>query len=142
MTRYYTFSTIAKDGKKYYPKEMKGSQGDLISTWTTDIENAIMWGEIEHFDCLMNEYENTRIEEIKINDDKPLIYVTDANDEQKFVSFKIKDIEDGISVGLYPNGDGLIINYRGDQVNIPFNADSAVISELNNRAFPSSEDIE
>ena len=142
MTRYYTFSTIAKDGKKYYPEQIKEDQSGLVSTWTTDIEKAVMWGEIEHFDYLMNEYENTRIEEIKNNDDQPLICVTNANDKQKFVSFKIKDVEDGITVGLYPNGDGLVINYRGDQVNIPFNADSAVISELNNRSFPSSKDME
>ena len=44
-------------------------------------------------------------------------------------------------VGLYPNNDGLSIAYRGDVVGVPFNADSALINELNDNSFPESDEI-
>ena len=45
-------------------------------------------------------------------------------------------------VGLYPNNDGLSIAYKGDVVGVPFNADSALINELNDNSFPSEDEIE
>ena len=69
------------------------------------------------------------------------IKITNANNQEKFISFKINGLEDGITVGLYPNGDGLSIAYKGDVVGVPFNADSALIDELNNNSFPESDEI-
>lgn len=70
------------------------------------------------------------------------IKITNANNQHKFICFKIKGLEDGIMVGLYPNNDGLSIAYKGDVVGVPFNADSALIDELNNNSFPSEDEIE
>ena len=133
---YYTFSTLGKDGKRYYPKWMgDGDQSDMITCWTEESGEAIMWKNPEHFDCLMNEYENTRIEVFDERWDIPklpkYIKITNANNKEKFISFKIDGLEDGITVGLYPNGDGLVVTYKGDQTGVPFNADSDLIAELN-----------
>lgn len=70
------------------------------------------------------------------------IKITNANNQHKFICFKLKGLEDGIMVGLYPNGDGLTIAYKEDQVGVPFNADSALIDELNDNSFPSEDEIE
>lgn len=69
------------------------------------------------------------------------IKITNANNQEKFISFKINGLKDGITVGLYPNGDGLSIAYKGDVVGVPFNADSALIDELNDNSFPSKDEI-
>lgn len=129
MTRYYTFSTIAKDGKKYYPKEMKGNQGDLISDWTENKNKAVCWESPEIFDCLMNEYCDTEVEEVEKKD--KLIKVIDVNFSHKFVCFKLPGLEDGILVGLNSEEDGLVINYKGDQSNVPFMVTSNFIEALN-----------
>ena len=72
---------------------------------------------------------------------KKEITITNANNQEKFICFKLDGLEDGIMVGLYPNGDGLSIAYRGDVVGVPFNANSALIDELNDNSFPKPEDI-
>lgn len=64
------------------------------------------------------------------------IIITNANNKHKFICFRIEGLKDGIMVGLYPKKNGLTISYRGDQVGIPFNADSALIDELNDNTFP------
>ena len=69
------------------------------------------------------------------------ITITNANNQHKFICFKLKGLEDGIMVGLYPNNDGLSVAYKGDVVGVPFNADSALIDELNDNSFPSKDKI-
>ena len=69
------------------------------------------------------------------------IKITNANNQEKFICFKINGLKDGIMVSLYPNNDGLSIAYRGDVVGVPFNADSALIDELNDNSFPESDEI-
>ena len=73
---------------------------------------------------------------------KKEITITNANNQEKFICFRIEGLEDGIMVGLYPNGDGLSIAYKGDVVGVPFNANSALIDELNDNSFPSKDEIE
>ena len=68
------------------------------------------------------------------------IKITNANNQHKFICFKIDGLKDGIMVGLYPNNDGLSIAYQEDQVGVPFNADSTLIDELNDNSFPSELD--
>lgn len=70
------------------------------------------------------------------------IKITNANNQHKFICFKIDGLKDGIMVGLYPNNDGLSIAYQEDQVGVPFNADSELINELNNNSFPSEDEID
>lgn len=70
------------------------------------------------------------------------ITITNANNQEKFICFRLNGLKDGIMVGLYPNNDGLSIAYRGDVVGVPFNADSALIDELNDNSFPSEDEIE
>ena len=70
------------------------------------------------------------------------IKITNANNQHKFICFKIDGLKDGIMVGLYPNNDGLSIAYQEDQVGVPFNADSELIDELNNNSFPSEDEID
>ena len=70
------------------------------------------------------------------------IKITNANNQHKFICFKIDGLKDGIMVGLYPNNDGLSIAYQEDQVGVPFNADSALIDELNDNSFPKKDEIE
>lgn len=57
------------------------------------------------------------------------IEITNASNYHKMISFKIKDLEDGILIGLvYPNlplddpKQGLSIAYQGDVVKVPFTA--------------------
>lgn len=69
------------------------------------------------------------------------IKITNANNQHKFICFKIDGLKDGIMVGLYPNNDGLTIAYQEDQVGVPFKADSALIDELNDNSFPKPEGI-
>ena len=47
------------------------------------------------------------------------IKITNANNQHKFICFKIDGLKDGIMVGLYPNNDGLSIAYQEDQVGVP-----------------------
>lgn len=70
------------------------------------------------------------------------IKITNANNQHKFICFRIDGLKDGIIVGLYPNNDGLSIAYQEDQVGVPFNADSELINELNNNSFPSEDEID
>lgn len=70
------------------------------------------------------------------------IKITNANNQHKFICFKIDGLKDGIMVGLYPNNDGLNIAYQEDQVGVPFNADSELIDELNDNSFPSEDEID
>ena len=70
------------------------------------------------------------------------IKITNENNQHKFICFKIDGLKDGIMVGLYPNNDGLSIAYQEDQVGVPFNADSALIDELNDNSFPSEDEID
>lgn len=70
------------------------------------------------------------------------IKITNANNQHKFICFKIDSLKDGIMVGLYPNGDGLSIAYQEDQVGVPFNADSELIDELNDNSFPGEDEID
>lgn len=70
------------------------------------------------------------------------IKITNANNQHKFICFKIDGLKDGIMVGLYPNSDGLTIAYQEDQVGVPFNANSALIDELNDDSFPSEDEID
>lgn len=71
---------------------------------------------------------------------KKEITITNANNQEKFICFKINGLEDGIMVGLYSNNDGLSIAYKGDVVGVPFNANSALIDELNDNSFSSEND--
>jgi len=68
------------------------------------------------------------------------IIITNANNQEKFICFRLNGLKDGIMVGLYPNNDGLSIAYKGDVVGVPFNADSALIDELNDNSFLSELD--
>lgn len=70
------------------------------------------------------------------------ITITNANNQEKFICFRLNGLKDGIMVGLYPNNDGLSIAYKGDVVGVPFNADSTLIDELNDNSFPSEDEIE
>ena len=70
------------------------------------------------------------------------IKITNANNQHKFICFKIDGLKDGIMVGLYPNNDGLSIAYQEDQVGVPFNADSELIDELNDNSFPGKDEID
>lgn len=69
------------------------------------------------------------------------IKITNANNQHKFICFKIDGLKDGIMVGLYPDNNGLSIAYKDDVVSVPFNADSALIDELNDNSFPESNEI-
>lgn len=63
--------------------------------------------------------------------DKKII-ITNANNFQKFVSFKINGLEDGILVGLtnkYPNC--ISISYKDELKIVPFSANTEDINELN-----------
>lgn len=60
------------------------------------------------------------------------IIITNANNFQKFVSFKINGLEDGILVGLtnkYPNC--ISISYKDELKIVPFSANTEDINELN-----------
>lgn len=70
------------------------------------------------------------------------IKITNANNQHKFICFKINGLKDGIMVGLYPNNDGLSIAYQEDQVGVPFNANSELIDELNDNSFPTEDEID
>ena len=71
------------------------------------------------------------------------IKITNASNRHKFICFKIKGLEDGIIVGLTPGRDNcLSVGYQGENVIVPFNADSALIDELNDNSFPKKDKIE
>lgn len=69
MAIVYTFSTMGSNGKKYYPKRAEGSQGYVISDWTTEIKEAMTWNNPRDFDCLMAEYYDTTIETVELQDE-------------------------------------------------------------------------
>lgn len=63
----YTFSTLGKDGRLYYPYKYGFVEKHIVwPGWdfTQDITKAITWDKPEDFDCLMHEYENTELIEI------------------------------------------------------------------------------
>ena len=67
MTR-YTFSTLGKDGERYYPEyslvgRVAGA-GLNDYRWTTDIKKAMVWEEQEIVEMVAIEFENTEIIEI------------------------------------------------------------------------------
>lgn len=70
------------------------------------------------------------------------IKITNANNQHKFICFKIDGLKDGITVGLHPQGDGLSIAYKGDVTVVPFNADSILIDKLNDNSFSSEDEID
>lgn len=149
MVKYYTFSAKSL-GTKYYPIDFQWKREDcpagtglLDFDWTDDINKARRWANREDVELIANEYYDTEIvtfEEYKKS--QKFIYITNTNEEEKFVSFKLEGMDDGITVGLYPNNDGLVISYKGDQTGVLFNADSSLIKELNDPSFPNPEDIE
>ena len=70
MTPRYTFSTIGYDGTLYYPSKIGDQTVGWIADWTTDITKAITWDKPEDFDCLMAEYADTAVVEIRGKDGK------------------------------------------------------------------------
>ena len=147
MAKTYTFSALSL-GEKYYPIDFQWKREDcppgtgLVDfDWTNDINKARRWTDREAVELIANEYYDTEIitfEEYKKS--QKFIYITNTNEEEKFVSFKLEGMDDGITVGLYPNNDGLVISYKGDQTGVPFSADSSLIKELNDPSFPKIED--
>lgn len=133
MTKRFTFSTLGKNGKKYYPQKLIIDQISLVSNWTENKEEAVLWQSLEDFDCLMNEYCNTEIEEVEI--DKDLIKITNINQLLSFISFKIAGLKDDITVSIIvgPNSHdiALSIAYRGEVKAVPFSADSNIIKQIN-----------
>lgn len=134
MAKRFTFFALGKNGKKYYPRELITDQIDPVSNWTENKEEAVLWESLEDFDCLMNEYYDTEIEEVET--EKDLIRITDASLLQSFISFKIKGLKDGISVGIVADpkshGQALSIAYRGEVKVVPFSANTALIEKINN----------
>lgn len=131
MAKRFTFSTLGKNGKKYYPRKL--IIDDPVISWTENKEEAVLWESLEDFDCLMNEYCDTEIEEVET--EKDLIRITDASQLQSFISFKIKGLKDGITVGIVadPNShdQALSIAYKGEVKVVPFYADSNIIEQIN-----------
>lgn len=59
----YTFSTRGKDGRLYYPYRYGFSEDGIVWpgwAFTRNIKKAAYWDKPEDFDCLMNEFEETR----------------------------------------------------------------------------------
>lgn len=67
--RYYTFFTIGKDGKPYFPKETGTSQMQLIDTWTLNILEAVYWDEIDPAKTLASEFNNVCIVTMEMQED-------------------------------------------------------------------------
>lgn len=65
------------------------------------------------------------------------ITITNANNQHNFICFKLKGLEDGITVGIVPDpnshGQALSIVYKGETKIIPFNATTNYINELNEK---------
>lgn len=60
------------------------------------------------------------------------ITITNASNQNKFISFKLNGLEDGILVGIpdkYPNC--ITVSYKGETKIVPFNAKTEDIEELN-----------
>ena len=68
----YTFSTLGKDGCRYYPTRGKSGPGLLDFNWTTDIDKAIHWFEQDDVETIAIEFCNTEI--IEITNTEPLEY--------------------------------------------------------------------
>lgn len=75
----YTFSTMGKDGYRYYPKEFRWKTKDcgagvgLIDfDWTNDIEKAKLWKKRFIVEDIAMEYCNTEI--IAVSGTGPKIY--------------------------------------------------------------------
>ncbi|MBO4622566.1 MAG: hypothetical protein J5691_01630 [Bacilli bacterium] len=140
----YTFKVLGKDNKVYYPKQFAWEKenaepgvGALDFEWTENINEAKTWDYKNICEDIAFEFVDATIVEIPTSE----ITITNANNQEKFICFKINGLKDGIMVGLYPNNDGLSIAYRGDVVGVPFNANSALIDELNDRSFPEPDEI-
>ena len=141
----YTFKVLSKDGKVYYPKQFAWEKenvepgvGALDFEWTENIKEAKTWDYKNVCEDIAFEFVDADIVEIPTSE----ITITNANNQEKFICFKINGLKDGIMVGLYPNNDGLSIAYKGDVVGVPFNADSGLIDELNDRSFPELDDYD
>lgn len=67
--KYYTFFTIGKDGKPYFPKETGTSQIQLIDTWTLNILEAVYWDELEPVKTLASEFNNVCIVTMEKHED-------------------------------------------------------------------------
>lgn len=60
------------------------------------------------------------------------IKVTNVSNQHKYLSFKIKGLEDGILVGLTPNKENcLSISYKGEMIKVPFDSSSEDIKKIN-----------
>lgn len=68
----YTFSTLGKDGFRYYPTRGKSGPGLLDFNWTTDIDKAIHWFEQDAVETIAIEFCNTEI--IEVIGSGPYIY--------------------------------------------------------------------
>ena len=54
----WTFFTVGKDGKSYFPKRTGSSQIEMIDAWTLDIREAVLWDKPEDLEPLANEFCN------------------------------------------------------------------------------------
>lgn len=61
---YYTFSTLGKDGCRYYPARGKSGPGLLDFNWTTDIDKAIRWFEQDDVETIAIEFCDVEIVEL------------------------------------------------------------------------------
>ena len=57
----WTFFTVGKDGKSYFPKKTGSSQIELIDAWTLNIQEAVLWDNQEDLEPLANEFCNVYI---------------------------------------------------------------------------------
>lgn len=60
------------------------------------------------------------------------IIITDANNQHKFICFRLKDLKDGIIVGIPDKYSNCItVAYKGETKIVPFSASTEDINELN-----------
>ena len=60
------------------------------------------------------------------------IIIIDASNQNKFISFKLNGLEDGILVGIPDKYSNCItVSYKGETKIVPFNAKTEDIEELN-----------
>ena len=63
----WTFFTVGKDVKSYFPKITGSSQIELIDAWTLDIQEAVLWDKPEDLEPLANEFCNVCVISITQN---------------------------------------------------------------------------
>lgn len=66
----WTFFTVGKDGKSYFPKRTGSSQIELIDAWTLDIQEAVLWDKPEDLEPLANEFCNVCVISITQKDNR------------------------------------------------------------------------